>query len=947
MRNPQYIIKDVITANEPLITFPSTQVDFNRPELCAQTTPLTCSIYGIPVTPKKWSWGRLLAAITERLLADRAPNIELLYHTPLYGRKKFFLSEKSSLDCIKLSTKKWICVNYNSTIIIRIIKSLCQHCEVDLNNVIITYQSNVDIQNPTTYPAIVNKSFIVQEKTGPVDENNSGKSVNAYLLSTQVDFNRPELCDQTTPLTCSIYGIPVTPKKWSWDSLLAAITERLLSDRAPNIELLYRTHLYGHTVFFFSKKVNSDYIQLSNKKWINVNFSPKTIIMIVRKLCQHCEVDLNNVIITYQSNVDIQNSTIYPVTVNNPFMVQVKTYPVEANNSEQSVNAYLSTQVDFNRPELCAQTKPLTCSICGMPVTPKKWSWGRLLAAITERLLADRAPNIELLYHTPLYGGKKFFLSEKSSLDCIQLSTKKWICVNFNSTTIIKIIKLLCQHCEVDLTNVIITYQSNVDIPVEKSASVETEDNNKSAGNGKPQIDEAVCSVLIEILGQRFPNGIRPNSIIDTNKLKNYYLEATGKGIFEDISDIAAVLEVVGLKHGEKVFAVSLTTKSKLEALFSRLLAEKNRLFYYDELYDAHADFFEELHIFSSELLKTVLSKIFSSIRFYKNYCQTEKKITVESEILRCFESDVCLSYDQLKKKLPYIPITSIRQVLSQNDDFVWVNPGVYTILHRIEFDKSECEQNCRIIAGEVSKHGFTSLATVDVCESLNLNPELSETAIRNGLYLTYLSYNYEKYGNIVTAKGTVFNAVTALKKFCCSHNRLSLNELLEYEKTINGDIHSQSLIVAYDNMVRVDHDTFVADSEIKFDVAITDAALARFVYRDVIPLRAVKSFTSFPLIDGYQWNWFLLESYCRRFSKRFSFQCLSVSSRNVGAIYKKSVGFADYTGVLAAAASVEPIMLNYKEVGDFLFESGYVARRTSIVTDVVKQAQIIRESKV
>jgi hypothetical protein len=71
------------------------------------------------------------------------------------------------------------------------------------------------------------------------------------------------------------------------------------------------------------------------------------------------------------------------------------------------------------------------------------------------------------------------------------------------------------------------------------------------------------------------------------------------------------------------------------------------------------------------------------------------------------------------------------------------------------------------------------------------------------------------------------------------------------------------------------------------------------------------------------------------------------VSNRNVGAIFKKSTGLADYTAVLATAVSDATINLNEAEVGDFLFEYGYIARRTRVIADVIEKAQILRLRKV
>lgn len=464
------------------------------------------------------------------------------------------------------------------------------------------------------------------------------------------------------------------------------------------------------------------------------------------------------------------------------------------------------------------------------------------------------------------------------------------------------------------------------------------------AGRNIPKIDGAVQATLLEILDKRFPNGIRLNSVIDMNKLKNYYAEVTGKYISEDVADILSALKTVGIKHGDKVYTVSASGKQTLIELFNHLLLEDNNLFYYDEFYDAHADFLHEMHIFSTDLLRTILAEAYPFLWYHKHYCQTNRNATVESEILRCYETAVILSYDQLKDRLTYVPISSIKHELAYNSAFIWVKTGVYTHVCKIEFDKVECCDACSRIEEEVTAHGFASLASINVLSSVELNPNLSETAIKNGLFQMHLAERFEKRGNIITKKGVVLNSVAVFENFCRSHDSLTLNELLDYEKEINGSVHSQSLFIAYDNMIRTNRNTFVTDSEVQFDVDATDDALARFILGDVIPLRAVTSFMSFPYIAGYPWNLFMLESYCRRFSKRFGFQCLSVSSRNVGAIFKKAVKFVDYAGVLAVAVAVEPIELTPEAVGDFLFESGYVARRTSFVADVVAQARLLKE---
>lgn len=593
-------------------------------------------------------------------------------------------------------------------------------------------------------------------------------------------------------------------------------------------------------------------------------------------------------------------------------------------------------RVDFSHPELCAQSRPVSCIIRSKTIIAQKIFWSQLLVAITQHLIAEDNPYLSQLETVALYRNVPFFMDKKAALGTSsQLPNGKWIYTNFNTKTMVTLIADLCKFCGIDLGDVEILYlPQTAQTP---SALLGEAD----IGQTSHFIEDNVKVLFTSILAERFPNGIRPNSVIDTNKLKSYIHEITGK---DTNVDIPAVLNIIGLHHGDKVYVVPTDGKEKLSGLIDQLIVENNRLFYYDEFYNAHADLLLSMNIFSSELMKTVLMDTKPTLYYARSYFSTLPGLTGESEVLGCFQNAVCMSYDQFHDRLPYIPLDKIRQILAFNNHFIWVSTGIYTHVSRMVIDDNELAGAKQRIEEEINNRGYASLTFFEISESLGLNPELSETAVRNGLYQTYLADRYEKRGNIITQKGAVLNLSAVLQDFCMAHARLTLSELLDFEKEINGRATSQSLYAINDTMIRLDKDTFIADSEITFDVEATDCALALFVHTDVVSLRSVTSFSTFPYIDVYPWNWYLLESYCRRFSKQFMYQCLSVNSRNVGAIYRKSAGFLDYTAVMAAAVAQADIKLEPSDVGDFLFERGYIAHRTSAVQEVTAKARILRE---
>jgi hypothetical protein len=585
----------------------------------------------------------------------------------------------------------------------------------------------------------------------------------------------------------------------------------------------------------------------------------------------------------------------------------------------------------------------MTCVINGKAVIPDKQNWPRLLVAIAERFISEKNPNLAKLNRIPIYRSKVFFMHGKSDFgNCSLLSNGKWIYTNYDSQTIITIIGNLCRHCGAALDNVVITYS------LKDRDILRNEKNFSSFSKAKTIVNDETMAIIVAILEEHFSNGIRPISVIDINKLKNRYLEITGEKIILLDIDISTLLNTIGIQCGEKVFLISSSVKKSLALLLERLIIEDNRLFYYEEFYDTHADYLQAMNIFSAELLKAALPEAMPSLCYLKKYFVTNRSVSIESEILRCYETAVCLSYEQLKSKLPYAPFNKIKQILAQNSGYIRVNTSTYTHVNKVEIDEKEQVIAKYKVNDEIAEHGYVSLALLDVSASLELNHGISEPAVKNSLFQIFLSDRYEKRGNIISEKGAVLNSSLVFENYCLSHDRLTLDELLKFEKEINGSVHSQSLFVAYDTMVRADKDTFVSDSEINFDIEAADNALALFVCKDVIALRAVTSFTSFPYIDGYLWNLFLLESYCKRFSKRFKFQCLSVSSQNVGAIFRKSAGFDDYVAVLAAAVANSSVVLDAKEVGNFLFDSGYVAARTAnTISKVTMEARVLRERRV
>ena len=94
----------------------------------------------------------------------------------------------------------------------------------------------------------------------------------------------------------------------------------------------------------------------------------------------------------------------------------------------------------------------------------------------------------------------------------------------------------------------------------------------------------------------------------------------------------------------------------------------------------------------------------------------------------------------------------------------------------------------------------------------------------------------------------------------------------------------------------------------------------------------------------GQSWNHYVLESYCYRFSKRYSLSLFNFNDKNAGIITEKNYG-KSHTEMLAIAAARTDIELTLEAIGQYLFQSGYTAKsRFPQLSDVAAMAHTLRK---
>ena len=458
-------------------------------------------------------------------------------------------------------------------------------------------------------------------------------------------------------------------------------------------------------------------------------------------------------------------------------------------------------------------------------------------------------------------------------------------------------------------------------------------------------VSSQVREQILLVAASAFPNGIRPASIIDINRLKRVYQAKLGEEIPAEV-DLPDLLANAGLKSGEKIYFLTNDQKKSLYDLVIGIIAKGHRVIYYSELLSLHGELFESCHIYGSPLMRTVFKSILPNIICKSENILVDRDANEINEIIRAFGDEVIMTYQQVKGRCPYLTLDVIKAALSRSERFVWSSTETFALADLIELDPSEVSDIIAHILPQIQADGYYSLAQLPIEESCGMNPRISECAVRDVIYNRYMADQYSRHGLIVTPKGERVTSIQLMEIWLKGLDQVTLAEIEDYAYELTKQHSLLGISAACSTMIRIDHDHFVSDASVQFDVDAIDRAIALFVGSRIIPITAITSFTSFPDVPGYSWNLYLVESFLRRFSKRFTIDGGPAQISFVGGICSINRSFENYEDRLAHAVIQDGVALTEDSIGRYLTERKYILRRRGTVRRTLERAKILNEQR-
>lgn len=667
----------------------------------------------------------------------------------------------------------------------------------------------------------------------------------------------------------------------------------------------------------------------------------------------------------------------------------------------------MNDYVDFKSKKSYKQGYPISCTIRGKDIPLANNSWASLLTGITEYCINKENENVTDLSEKQIYGNKPFPSNEEKSLGIYKVpSDGKLIHTTYYSDQIVKVIGSLCSRCDIDLDDVKIIYSTNdteqqeifEDVDIEQDdnikddveviysisdteqqqifedVDIEQDDNFKNDAevfcsnndteqqlifadedvqqddNIELEIDQATADIVKKVMAKRFIYGFK-NDSIELARFRQYSYDDFDFIISLSNEQLIEYVSSIGIIHNDKVFFIVDEAKNNIKKKIDTLIQNDFEICFYSSFYDKYFSLLDNIGVISEGLLKEILIKLYPYLNYRINYFSTDASINTElfsikKEILRIWGADIILNYQEISNRLPYIPEEKIRYVLGSQKVFLRKAVGEYSHINKVnlsELDKPDILSKFESI---FAIKNFALLNEIPIEYIISNNNNIPKETMQKTIFEKVLSKDYDRRGNIITRKGDKKSVITILKDFCKNKNRCTLQNLYDLSCKLTGKVcHRRALDAGYSVMIRVDNENFVADKYVEFDSNKIDSVINEFIKDDYLPLKDIITFAAFPFCN-YRWSLFLLESYCRRFSKQFNFKVLSFNSKNIGVIVRNNCDLT-YHQIMTDAVVNSNTELDKKNVIEFLFQNGYLGKRDYVhIEDLINQAKYKKESR-
>lgn len=526
-----------------------------------------------------------------------------------------------------------------------------------------------------------------------------------------------------------------------------------------------------------------------------------------------------------------------------------------------------------------------------------------------------------------LISGSIFDITDIATLDTIYLNASKNKIFQIRNKKTIKNInddfKVYIFFCSHPYEQMVQTVESKPESSSTVVASIGKRNDNQITSSA------GINNEIVAVLKKHYGYGFKFDSIRELMRFRQF-ADEMGIAIPEEDDVLKTSILSSGTIIDDKVYCKNDDMPREFQRIVDDIFSSGVSVIYYKKLFENEHECMESHIITSPDMLKKYLQNNIAGCFFSKKFIvkgrrRSENEV-VTAELKRIWGANSVESVHNLSERLPYIPSDVIGRVISGNDFFVWTAEGKYLFIDRFHITEDDEEDILNFVFETCEENGFVSLNEIPLGDIEEENYELTQTSIYNAIYKKVLSGKYHLNGKILTKESSELDAVMLLKQYIKGKNECTFDEVVEKVVELTGSINRQYAFQAlYDDMVRVDKNRFVANQFVNFSVDEIDTVLSEFITDGFRAIRDVTTFAMFPLC-GQTWNHYLLESFCYKYSRKYSLHVINFNDKNAGIIVEKDFN-KKYNEMLAIALARSNIELSSEAIGQYLCNVGYTAK--------------------
>jgi len=456
-------------------------------------------------------------------------------------------------------------------------------------------------------------------------------------------------------------------------------------------------------------------------------------------------------------------------------------------------------------------------------------------------------------------------------------------------------------------------------------------------------------SEIVKVLKQHYEYGFKYNSIRELMRFRQF-ADTMGIALPEDDEALKNSILSSGTVINDKLYYQNDNMLQELKSIVDYIFSSGADVIYYESLFENEQAWMKSHVITSPDILKKYLQNNIAEYFFSKKFMvkgkRRSEKEAITDELKRIWGEKPLESVYRLHNRLPYIPLENIQRVISRNELFVLVSEGEYLFIDRFRITEDEKKEILDFVDITCEMNGFVSLSNLPIGSIAEENYELTQSAIYNAIYKKVLSSKYHLNGRILTKEKTGLDVVALLKQYIKDKDECTFDEVADKTIELTGTLNRQCTFLAlYDNMVRVDRNRFVNNQLVNFPIDEIDTVLARFITNNFRAIRDVTTFAMFPLC-GQNWNHYLLESFCYKYSKKYRLHVINFNDKNAGIIAEKNFN-KRYDEMLAIALARTDMELSPEVIGQYLFNTGYLAKsKYAKLDEIMQRASELRKDR-